>query len=214
MLGAAQMKRYFLTGLFVLVPAWGTFLILYALLTAVDEFTITLVGPALESKIPGLGVIVLLVLIFIAGIIGAHVVGQQLLQWTERRLERIPIVRSIYLTLKGMADLFNFRQRFGRSTVVVFPFPRDGLWALGFVMGPAPAAVRDPLGPLLMVFVPTAIHPFTGYLAFVPSRKAVPINLSAEDAIKMEFSAGLFRPAPGWLSRLPSSSLPGSGIGS
>lgn len=208
MVGLHRIKRHFLTGLLVLVPAWGTFLILYALFTTVDEFTITLVGPVLESSIPGLGVILLLALIFLAGVIAAHVVGQQLLQWTETRLERIPLVRSIYLTLKGMADLFNFRQRFGRSTVIVFPFPRDGLWALGFVMGPAPAAVQAPLGPLLMVFVPTAIHPFTGYLAFVPSGKAFPINLPVEDAIKMEFSAGLFRPAPGWLSPLPAPSVP------
>jgi uncharacterized membrane protein len=53
-----------------------------------------------------------------------------------------------------------------------------------------------------------AIHPFTGYLAFVPSGKAFPINLPVEDAIKMEFSAGLFRPAPGWLSPLPAPSVP------
>ncbi len=198
-----QVRRYFLTGLLVLVPAWGTFLILYALFTTVDEVTITLLGPAVESQMPGAGVILLLILIFLAGVIGTHVVGQQLLQWTETRLERIPLVRSIYLTLKGMADLFNFRHRFGRSTVIVFPFPRDGLWALGFVMGPAPAAVQNTLGPLLMVFVPTAIHPFTGYLAFVPTAKAFPINLPVEDAIKMEFSAGLFKPAPDWLTRLP-----------
>jgi uncharacterized membrane protein len=206
-----HIKRYFLAGLLLLVPAWGTFLILYALFRTVDEFARNLLGPALAFETPGLGVVLMLALILIAGVIGAHVVGQRLLQRTEERLERIPLVRSIYLTLKGMADLFNFRQRFGRSTIVVFPFPRDGLWALGFVMGPAPPTIQRLLGPLLMVFVPTAIHPFTGYLAFVPSAKAVPINLPAEDAIKMEFSAGLFKPAPGWLARLPSTAPPFQG---
>lgn len=119
-------------------------------------------------------------------------------------MRRIPVVRSIYGILKGMTDLLNFKSRFGRSTVVVFPFPREGLWALGFVMGAAPAALQvAPTGPLVMVFVPTAIHPLTGYLAFVPQNKVVSVNLPAEEAMKLEFSAGLYRPRPGWLTKLP-----------
>ncbi|HET9607501.1 MAG TPA: DUF502 domain-containing protein, partial [Nitrospira sp.] len=87
------------------------------------------------------------------------------------------------------------------STVIAFPFPRDGVWALGFVMGPAPQAVQiDPATTLLMIFVPTAIHPFTGYLAFVPQPQVRPLNLLPEDAMKMEFSAGFYKPAEGWLA--------------
>jgi uncharacterized membrane protein len=100
-----------------------------------------------------------------------------------------------------MTDLFNFRARFGRSTVVVFPFPREGLWALGFIMGMAPSQLQvAQSGSLLMVFVPTAIHPFTGFLAFIPEHTVRPINLPPEDAMKMEFSAGLFQPKSGWLT--------------
>jgi len=129
------------------------------------------------------------------------VLGRQLLTMTERWIEGIPFIRSVYLTLKGMTDLFQFRSRFGRSTVVAFPFPREGLWALGFVMGVAPAAVQaDQSVNLMMVFVPTAIHPFTGYLAFIPERNLRQLNLLPEDAMKMEFSAGFYKPAPGWLS--------------
>ena len=102
--------------------------------------------------------------------------------------------------MKGMTDILNFRSRFGQSTVVAFPFPRDGLWALGFVMGTAPPALQvSSIDRLQMVFVPTAIHPFTGYLAFVPEKQMHPLNLPAEDAMKIEFSAGLFKPASGWL---------------
>ena len=118
---------------------------------------------------------------------------------TERWIEHIPLVRSVYITLKGMTDLLHFRSRFGRSTVVAFPFPRNGLWAIGFVMGGAPPALQVAPTNLLMVFVPTAIHPFTGFLALVPEPELRPINLPPEDAIKMEFTAGLYRPATGWL---------------
>jgi uncharacterized membrane protein len=79
-------------------------------------------------------------------------------------------------------------------------------------MGAAPRAVQvAPSSPLMMVFVPTAIHPFTGYLAFIPEGNIVPISLPPEEAMKVEFSAGLYRPAPGWLSRSGTAGLPQGG---
>ncbi|WP_447985597.1 DUF502 domain-containing protein [Nitrospira sp. Nam74] len=194
-------RRYFFTGLFVLLPAWGTFLILRTLLTTLDGFLGALLEPTTPSDIPGLGLLIMVCLILLTGIIATEVIGQGMIHLTEEWVGRIPIVRTIYLTLKGMTDLFNFRARFGRSTVVVFPFPREGLWALGFIMGAAPSHLQVAQSQaLLMVFVPTAIHPFTGFLAFIPQHTVRPINLAAEDAMKMEFSAGLFQPKPGWLT--------------
>nr|MBI3612696.1 DUF502 domain-containing protein [Nitrospirota bacterium] len=202
MTGTRQLKRYFLTGLLVLVPASGTYLILHTLFQTIDGLIASLLGPAAEFDMPGLGLISLLGLILVIGLVSTHFLGERLVRLAEAKIQDIPIVRSIYLTLKSMTDLFNFRTRFSRSTVVVFPFPRDGLWALGFVMGEAPAVLQViPLTQLMMVFVPTAIHPFTGYLAFVPRAHAIPINLPPEDAMKLEFSAGLYRPRPGWLSQ-------------
>ena len=201
-----RIRRYFLTGLLVLVPAWGTFLILHALFTTLDGLIASLFGSTGKPEVSGLGLATLLLLILLSGILATQFLGERMLRWVDTRLERVPLVGSVYLTLKGMTDLFKFRERFGRSAVVLFPFPRQGLWALGFVLGPTPAAVQAAVpgnratGPLRMVFVPTAIHPFTGYLAFIPQTTVVPINLPAEDAIKMEFSAGLYRPRPGWLS--------------
>lgn len=192
--------RTFATGLFLIVPAWITYMILSALFWTLDELLTNLIGDRFPLQIPGLGFVFLILLVVSVGAFTTHVLGQRLVSSLERRLDRIPLVRTIYLTMKGMTDILNFRSRFGQSTVVAFPFPRDGLWALGFVMGNAPPVLQvSPLGQLLMVFVPTAIHPFTGYLAFVPEGQLRPLNLPAEDAMKMEFSAGLFTPAPGWL---------------
>jgi uncharacterized membrane protein len=185
--------KIFLAGLLLIVPAWATLFILLALFRALDG----LVGAYIPYPMPGLGVLLLVLLLLLAGALSTHVLGQHVLERLERRLERIPLVQSIYLTLKGMTDLFHFRSRFGRSTVVAF---RDGLWALGFVMGTAPPALQiGAVARLLMVFVPTAIHPFTGYLAFVPEDHVHRLNLLPEDAMKMEFSAGLFKPQRGWL---------------
>jgi uncharacterized membrane protein len=184
-------------GLIVLVPAWATLLILSTLFTALDG----VVGRYLVYPFPGLGLLLLVVLVILVGVIGDQMIGRGLFERLERRIEQIPLVQSIYLTLKGMTDLVNFRSRFGHSTVVAFPFPRDGCWALGFVMGMAPVSLQvDRAQTLMMVFVPTAIHPFTGYLAFIPDTALKPINLPVEEAMKMEFSAGFYSPRAGWLT--------------
>lgn len=187
-------------GLILLVPAWATLLILSTLFTTLDS----IVGRYLVDPLPGLGLVFLVLLLILAGVIGDQMVGRGLFERMERRIEQIPLVQSIYLTLKGMTDLVNFRSRFGQSRVVAFPFPRDGCWALGFVMGTAPPALQvDASHRLVMVFVPTAIHPFTGYLAFIPDNALKPINLPFEEAMKMEFSAGFYRPRAGWLTTPP-----------
>lgn len=192
--------RIFATGLLLVVPAWTTYLILSALFLTLNELVTNLMGGRLPYDVPGLGLLLLVGLFLIVGGLTTHVVGQRLVTYLEEKLDQIPLVRSIYLTMKGMTDILNFRSRFGQSTVIAFPFPRDGLWALGFVMGHAPPALQvSAIDRLLMVFVPTAIHPFTGYLAFVPEGQIRPLNLPAEDAMKIEFSAGLFKPAAGWL---------------
>ena len=211
--GWRNIQRQFLAGLLILVPAWGTVLILRTLFSTLDQLLGKMFGDVVTADIPGIGIASLLALIVLAGILATHLhLGQRLLQEAEEWLQRVPLVRSVYLTIKSMTDLFQFRSRFNRSTVVVFPFPRDGLWALGFVMGMAPRPIQVlPSTPLMMVFVPTAIHPFTGYLAFIPEGNIVPISLPPEEAMKIEFSAGLYRPAPGWLSRAGTTEPPQGG---
>ena len=195
------LSRYFLTGLLVLLPTWATFLILSALLSAVNRAIADMLGQLGVIAPPFIGVLLFVLLVLAAGAFGTHLLGSRIIASIEQWIAQIPLVRSIYLTIKGMTDLFQFRSRFGRSTVIAFPFPRDGVWALGFVMGTAPQAVQiDPATTLLMIFVPTAIHPFTGYLAFVPQLQVRPLNLLPEDAMKMEFSAGFYKPAEGWLA--------------
>ena len=138
----AKFKRYFITGLFVVVPAWGTFLILSALFSTLDGLWADLLGPHFDVEVPGMGIVLLLLLIICAGLATTHFVGQRIVRRFEESLDRIPLVRSIYQTLKGMTDVFQFRERFGKSTVAVFPFPREGLWALGFVMDVAPPILQ------------------------------------------------------------------------
>ena len=133
MTSSHRLGRIFFTGLLLLVPAWTTFLILAALFETLDSFLLNLIGHQIQPYAPGLGILLLIGMVLMVGAIATQVIGQRFVRWAETTLEGIPLIRSIYLTLKSMTDLLNYRARFGQSTVVAFPFPRDGLWALGFV---------------------------------------------------------------------------------
>jgi len=190
--------KLFLAGVALLVPTWATILVLFTLFKTLDN----ILGDYMNDPFPGIGLLLLAAILVLAGILADHVIGEQILKRLEQRVEHIPLIQSLYATLKGMTDLINFRSRFNQRQVVAFPFPRNGLWALGFVMGTPPPTLHVPSAfDLQMVFVPTAIHPFTGYLALIPEHALVRLDLPPEEAMKMEFSAGFYQPRKGWLDQ-------------
>jgi uncharacterized membrane protein len=182
-------------GLVVVVPVWGTFLILKTLFTALDGALAQLLGPAVSSSIPGLGALMLLLLILVVGALASNFLGGRLVRASEGALLRIPGVRGIYSTFKSATDIFSFLDRGRENRVVLIPFPREGLYALGLLIGDAPEELqRSPVGRLRIIFVPTAPHPFTGYVALVAEEDVIPLSMRFHDAMKMEFSCGLYIP--------------------
>jgi uncharacterized membrane protein len=192
---ALRLRRLFLTGLVVVVPIWGTFLILRTLFIALDNALNNLLGPVIRSSVPGLGIVTLLVLILVIGGITSNLLGQRLVRAWEAALKRVPGIRSIYSTFKSVTNIFSFMDRGRENRVVLLPFPREGLYAIGLLMGDAPEQLqRSPLGRLRLIFVPTAPHPFTGYLALVLHREVIPLSMEFHEAMKMQFSCGLYIP--------------------
>jgi uncharacterized membrane protein len=190
-----QLQRYFLAGLVVIVPIWGTFLILETLFAALDGALVTALGLRVSSSIPGLGALTFLLLIFITGALASNLLGQRLVKSWETALLHIPLVRSIYTTFKSVTDIFAFMDRQRENRIVLLPFPRPGLYAIGLLMGEAPEALQlASQDRLSLVFVPTAPHPFTGYLALVLNHELIPLSMGFHDAMKMQFSCGLYIP--------------------
>ncbi len=193
---AQHVQRYFLTGLVVIIPVWGTFLILKTLFTAVDGALVAALGPAASSSTPGLGAVTLILLIFTTGAVSSNLLGKRLVKASEAALLHIPLVRSIYTTFKSITDIFTFMDRQRENRIALLPFPRHGLYAIGLLMGEAPEELQcSPSGRLSLVFVPTSPHPFTGYLALILNHELIPISMGFHDAMKMEFSCGFFVPA-------------------
>ena len=193
----ASLKRYFLTGLLVITPIWGTVLILKTLFVTVDS----ILGTALADLVlpdyyfPGLGIMALVLLILIAGVLATNFFGRRMVSRWEEFLDRVPIVRGIYATLKSMMDILSFKQREKYDKVVMIQFPKNGNYCLAFVTGETREEIQSLAPePLVHVFVPTSPNPTSGYFLLVPETEVVPVEMSVEEAMKLIVSGGFYSP--------------------
>lgn len=195
----ASLKRYFLTGLLVITPIWGTVLILKTLFVAVDSIlgeAISGIVPA-QYNVPGLGIAALALLIFTTGLLAANFIGGQIVKWWEELLNRVPVVRGIYSTLKSMTDILSFKEKDRFNRVVLIQFPKNGHYCFAFVTGVTRGEIQDiSPDPLLNVYVPTSPNPTSGYFLLVPEKEVMPVEISVEEAMKLIVSGGLYSPTP------------------
>ena len=193
----ASLKRYFLTGLLVITPIWGTILILKTLFVTVDS----ILGTALADLVlpdyyfPGLGIMALVLLILLAGVLATNFFGRRMVSRWEEFLDRVPIVRGIYATLKSMMDILSFKQREKYDKVVMIQFPKNESYCLAFVTGDTREEIQSLAPePLVHVFVPTSPNPTSGYFLLVPETEVVPVDMSVEEAMKLIVSGGFYSP--------------------
>ncbi len=194
----ASLKRYFLTGLLVITPIWGTVLILKTLFVTVDGILGDMLAKVVTPGyyVPGLGILTLVLLIFTTGLLAANFIGGQIVRLWEEFLHRVPLVRGIYSTLKSMMDILSFTEREKYNRVVLIQFPKNGHYCFAFVTGVTRGEVQDiTAGPLMNVYVPTSPNPTSGYFLMVPEKEVVPLDMSVEEAMKLIVSGGLYSPA-------------------
>ncbi len=193
----ASLKRYFLTGLLVITPIWGTVLVLKTLFVTVDGILGNVVARVLtpDSYVPGLGILTLLLLILATGLLATNFIGGQIVKLWEEFLHRVPVVRGIYSTLKSMTDILSFTEREKYNRVVLIQFPKDGNYCFAFVTGMTHGEVQTiSPSPLLNVYVPTSPNPTSGYFLLVPENEVVPLDITVEEAMKLIVSGGLYSP--------------------
>src|SRR2546427_2641515 len=164
------LKRYFLTGLLVIIPIWGTVLILKALFVAVDGILGDLLVRLVPSHyVPGLGIIALIVLVFAAGLFATNFMGRRIVKWWEDWLNRVPLVRGIYSTLKSMMDILSFSEHASYNRVVLIQFPKNGHYCIAFVTGVTKGEMQDlAQNPQVTVQVQRARNPRSGNFWLVP----------------------------------------------
>ena len=198
------LKRYFLTGLLVVTPIWGTVLILKTLFVTVDGILGDVLAQLVpDHYVPGLGIVALILLIFTVGLFAANFIGRQIVKIWEDWLNRLPLVRGIYSTLKSMMDILSFSDRGSYHRVVLIQFPKNGHYCFAFVTGVTKGEATT-LGqePLIHVYVPTSPNPTSGYFLLVPEREVTSVDISVEEAMKLIVSGGLYTPQTSMASAL------------
>ncbi len=196
-------KRYFVTGLLLWIPIGITLWVLSVVVTAMDQSLALL--PAhwnprvfLGRDVPGLGAILTLVIIFVTGVLTANLVGGKLVIWGEKILIRIPIVRSIYSSVKQVSDTILSPNGNAFRKALLVQYPRKGVWTIAFLTGVPPvdlqeAAGQDPTA-LVSVYVPTTPNPTSGFFLMMRKDETTELDMTVDAALKYIVSMGVVSP--------------------
>ncbi len=195
-----MLKRYLIAGLLVWLPLGVTVLVIRLLVNFMDKLLVfipmeyhpdTLLG----FHIPGLGVVLAVLVVLITGVIVANFFGRQLVAAWESLLGRIPLVRTIYHSVKQVAVTIFSSQGKSFRKVLLIEYPRKGIYTLAFQTGDAVAEVREKSGrEVINVFVPTTPNPTSGFFIMVPEEDVQVLDMSIDEALKMIMSLGVIVP--------------------
>jgi uncharacterized membrane protein len=193
-------RRYFVTGLLIWVPLAITIWVLNLIVGTMDQTLLLLperwrTEGFLGFHIPGLGVILTLVVVLVTGLLARNFIGQHLVGFWERLLGRIPIVRSIYSSVKQVSDtlLSDSGQAFRKALLV--QYPREGSWTVAFQTGSAAKEVKALVGEeLVAVFIPTTPNPTSGFFLMMKASETRELDMSVDEALKYIVSMGVVAP--------------------
>jgi uncharacterized membrane protein len=202
---ASRLRRWLITGLLVLVPLAITLWVLDLILSTMDRVLLLLPQQwqpdhLLGFHIPYLGVLLVIAIVLGVGALGSNLIGAKLVEVWEDLLNRIPIFRSVYNSVKQVSDTILSPNGQAFRQAVLVEFPRAGAWSVGFVVGTPGDEISIMLGDEPQsVFVPTAPNPTSGYIIIVGPDQIKPLNMSVDEALKFIVSLGVVIPGKGAL---------------
>ncbi len=195
-------KRYFITGLLIWVPLVITGWVLSMIVSTLDQslrllpesmHPLSLVGFA----VPGAGAVLTLLMIFLTGLLAANFIGQKLVGWWDKLLSRIPVVNSVYKSVKQVSDtLFSPNGNAFRKALLV-RYPHQNSWTIAFMTGqPGGDIVNHLDGEYVSVYVPTTPNPTSGFFLMMPVKDVVELDMTVDEALKYIISMGVVAPPP------------------
>ena len=194
------LKKYFITGLLIWVPLVITVWVLKLIVGTMDQ-SLLLLPAALRPEtytgfaIPGIGSILTVAVVLVTGLVTANIIGQRLVRFWDAVLGRIPVVKSIYYSVKQVSDtLFSSNGEAFRKALLV-EYPRKGSWTIAFLTGAPGGAPARHLGPdYVSIYVPTTPNPTSGFFLMLPRADVVELDMSVDDALKYIISMGVVAP--------------------
>lgn len=200
-----HLRQYFFTGLFVLLPILITLKLIFWGFEKTDAILGNFINRHLlhrfdyfSREIPGVGLVALLLLITLTGIFARNYLGRKLIRFGESILERIPVLNSVYSTVKqvtqGLAATHKENRAFRQ--VVLVEYPRQGMYSPGFLIGETADEIKEKTGKdLVGVFIPTVPNPTTGFIIYLPVEETRMLDISVEEALKMLLTFGMIKPS-------------------
>lgn len=198
------MKKILITGLLIWIPLAITLWVLELIVGTMDQ-SLLLLPPQYQPeallgyRIPGIGALLTVVVVFVTGALASNILGQRLLLFWESLLGRIPVVKTIYTGVKQVSDtlLAPGGQAFRKALLV--QYPREGSWTIAFLTGRPGGDVANHLhGEYVSVYVPTTPNPTSGFFLMMRSGEVIELDMSVDDALKYVISMGVVPPeAPG-----------------
>ena len=194
------MKKYLITGLLIWIPLVITLWVLKLIVDALDQSLLLLpddwrTEAWLGVHVPGLGAILTIAIVLATGVLAGNFFGAQLVQLWNAVLARIPVVNSIYSSVKQISDtLFSSSGQAFRKALLV-EWPQTGMWTIGFMTGtPGGDVARHIPADCVSVYVPTTPNPTGGYFVIVPRAKVVELDMTVDQALKYIISMGVVPP--------------------
>jgi uncharacterized membrane protein len=193
-------KKYFITGLLIWIPLVITIWVLKLVVDVLDQ-SLLLLPAAFQTEnwlgihIPGLGAILTIVIVFVTGVFATNFFGAQLVELWHEILHRIPVVNSIYSSVKQISDtLFSSSGQAFRKALLV-QWPQEGMWTIAFLTGTPGGGVAHHLPPdSVAVYVPTTPNPTGGYFVIVARKNVIELDMSVDQALKYVISMGVAPP--------------------
>lgn len=199
---SSKIKNYFFTGIVVAAPVAITIYMSYHLVVWINDVTSRLIpqgwtiGNFVPYAVPGLGLLLLLAVLFLIGMLTTGYVGRFFVNLWEKIIRRMPIISSIYSLIKQIFETFLSQKNRSFSDVVLVEYPRKGLWTIAFVSkeNTGGEVEKKTGGQKISIYVPTTPNPTSGFLIFVDEKDVIKLDMSVEEGIKYVISCGIVSP--------------------
>jgi uncharacterized membrane protein len=199
---AGRIRNYFLTGLVVAGPVLVTAYLTWSFITWVDNLVRPFIPPVYRPEtylpwpVPGTGLLIAFVFLTLLGFLTANLVGRSLVELGESLLNRMPIVRPVYKTMKQIFETLFSKTGSSFRTVALVEFPAPGMWSLVFLSQPPSGdlSAKLPKGEHVSAFMPCTPNPTTGFFFYVLRKDLIELDISVENAMTLLISAGMVQP--------------------
>jgi len=196
------LRKWLVSGLLVIVPVAITISVLQWIIGILDQ-TLLILPEAwhpdriIGVHIPGFGVLLTLAILLTVGAVVSNIIGKKLVHWGDMMVSRIPVVRSIYSSVKQVSDTLFSESGNAFRTAVLVQWPRPEVWTIGFVTGTPGGDVANYLvGDYVSVYVPTTPNPTGGYFVMLRKSDCIELKMSVDEALKYVISMGVVAPRP------------------